>query len=181
MLPYLDKEEKKQLYQALKREQEEEELKHFRQNYDREMLRRSADRRGGYSAAKAAPRPSTAASDANGSAEPPPSRSENQMPEPVRRETLKEFRWHLYEASLDHKGRRKPSEASDFPTKREQEVCKHPFERFAWRANGEAHWASCRACGLKKVLYYSMSTWCAGRGNSPSCGGHPQHLCHQLG
>ena len=76
-------------------------------------------------AAKAAPRPSTAASDARGSAEPPPSRSENQMPEPVRREKLKEFRRHLYEASLDHKGRCKPSEASDFPTKREQEVCKH--------------------------------------------------------
>ena len=155
MLPYLDKEEKRQLYQALKREQEEEELRHFRHDYDRETVRRSADRKGGYSAAKAAPRPSTAASDARGSAEPPPARSENQMPEPVRRKKLKEFRWHLYEASLDHKGRCKPSEASDFPTKREQETCKHPFERLAWGANGEAHWASCRACGLKKVLYYS--------------------------
>ena len=150
MLPYLDKEEKRQLYRALKREQEEEELKHFRHDYDREMVKRSGDRKGGYSAAAAAPRSSTAASDARGSAEPPPP-----MPEPVRKKKLKEFRWHLYEASLDQKGRCKPSEASDFPINKDQEVCKHPFERLAWSANQSAHWASCRACGLEKVLYYS--------------------------
>ena len=79
----------------------------------------------------------------------------NQMPEPVRKKKLKEFRWHLYDASLDRKGKCKPSEASDFPSTKEQELCKHPFERLAWGANGSAHWASCRACGLKKVLYYS--------------------------
>ena len=120
MLPYLDKQEKKHLYNALKPEQEEEEMKHFHHDYDREMVKRSGDRRGGYTA-KAAPRPSTAASSARGTNDPPPAKSENQMPEPVRKKKLKEFRWHLYDGSLDRKGRCKPSEASDLSTK-EQEL-----------------------------------------------------------
>ena len=70
MLPYLDKQEKKQLYNALRREQEEE-LRDFHHDYDGEMLKRSGDRHRGYTA-KAAPRPSTAAPGARGSNDPPP-------------------------------------------------------------------------------------------------------------
>ena len=105
MLPYLDKEEKRQLYQALKREQEEEELRHFRHDYDRETVRRSSRSKGwllgrkGSALGQARLRPMRV--DQQSRRQP---RSENQMPEPVRRKKLKEFRWHLYEASLDHKG-----------------------------------------------------------------------------
>ena len=47
MLPYLDKQEKKQLYNALRREQEEE-MRDFHHDYDGEMLKRSGDRHRGY-------------------------------------------------------------------------------------------------------------------------------------
>ena len=77
------------------------------------------------------------------------------LPEPVRKKRLKEFRRALYEGALDRKGRVKPSEASELPTP-EQDRCRHPYERLRWGANGAAHWASCRDCHLKKVLYYSM-------------------------
>ena len=30
------------------------------------------------------------------------------------------------------------------------------WQNLRWGANGAAHWASCKACKLKKVLYYSM-------------------------
>ena len=67
---------------------------------------------------------------------------------------MAEFRRTLFENSLDKKGRVRPSEAADFPDA-SQERCEHPYEELRWGANGSAHWAHCRKCKLKRVLYYS--------------------------
>lgn len=158
MLPHLDKAEKRALYEALKREQEEEELRHFQPDYPVEMLRRPPDHTGGYSApaSRAAPRqeePRTSQRErASGSTEPPPPKGV--LPEPVRKKRLEEFRRRLYDAAVDRRGRLRPSEASDIP-RGDQELCKHPFEKLVWGANQAAHWANCRECKLHKVLYYS--------------------------
>ena len=156
MLPHLDREEKRQLYAVLKREEEEEALRHYRPEMETTDLRRRSERREGYSAPK---RGSSLA--ASSTAAVPPSRQSNQllprgqtMPEPVRKKKLQEFREGLYRASVDRKGRCKPSEASDIP-RGDQGLCPHSFEKLVWGANGSAHWANCRSCGLRKVLYYS--------------------------
>ena len=67
---------------------------------------------------------------------------------------MEEFRRALYEGGLDRRGRLRPSEASDIP-QGEQEVCPHAYEDLKWGANGSAHWADCKKCRLRKVLYYS--------------------------
>ena len=161
MLPHLSKDEKQELYKALKREQEEEELQNFRPDYPKEYLKRRDERPGGY---QASPERMTGrdretgrgrdSGSGRGGNHPPLSQEESRLPEPVRKKKLHEFRKGLYEAALDRRGRCRLSEASDVPT-RAQESCSHPFDRLAWGANGSAHWASCRACGLRKVLYYS--------------------------
>ena len=159
MLPHLSKDEKKELYKALKREQEEEELQNFKPDYPKDYLKRRDERPGGYHGVPS-PERETGRSRGTGSSRgergplPPPSQEESRLPEPVRKKKLHEFRKGLYEAALDRRGRCRASEASDVPTGA-QESCSHPFERLAWGANGSAHWASCRACGLRKVLYYS--------------------------
>ena len=158
MLPHLSKDEKQELYRALKREQEEEELQNFRPDYPKEYLKRRDERPGGYQASpervSGRGRESGGSRRDHGGPQPPPSQEESRLPEPVRKKRLHEFRKGLYEAALDRRGRVRLSEASDVPTKA-QETCHHPYERLAWGANGAAHWASCRACGLRKVLYYS--------------------------
>ena len=77
MLPHLTKDEKRHLYDALKREKEEEELRYFRPDYKKEHLRRKDERHGGYSAAK--PKSRLAAS----SSDPPPPRESRELPEPA--------------------------------------------------------------------------------------------------
>lgn len=157
MLPHLGKAEKKELYQALKREQEEEALRHFRPDFEADFLKRRDDRRSGYSA-QAEPgskRQSEFSSSSKDAGKPPPSRESHAMPEPIRKKKLKEFRLGLYQAAVDKRGRLRPSEASDIP-RGDQDSCPHAFERLVWAANQSAHWANCRSCGLKKVLYYSQ-------------------------
>ena len=118
-------------------------------------MRRPERRTSGYSAAKPAPkpkakaepeRPSSSAGRSAGSSE--------SVPEVVRKKRLQEFRRNLYENALDRRGKVKFSEASDLPTG-EQEVCPHPWLALRWEANGSAHWAHCRDCRMKRVLYYS--------------------------
>ena len=157
MLPYLDKAEKKELYKALKREQEEESMRHFRPDFEVDHLKRRDDRRAGYSAQAepGAKRQSEHSCTSKDAGRPPPSRESHEMPEPIRKKKLKEFRLGLYQAAVDRRGRLKPSEASDIP-RGDQDSCPHAFERLVWAANQSAHWANCRSCGLKKVLYYSQ-------------------------
>ena len=150
MLPFMDKRQKKELYKALKSQNEAEALKHFPDHIEEERLKRRDSREGGYSAR---PRPSEAASSSQGQR--PPAKGD--MPEPVRQKRMQEFRWKLFEAALNKKGRLIPSEASAFPISVEQEECHHnSFKDIVWRANGAAHWGNCRKCGLKKVLYFSQ-------------------------
>ena len=171
ILPAMDKNEKKLLYKQLKKEREEEILKLFGPEMlherTREKMKRPEQRRDGYSHAppsKAAPSRSvsrTAAAPKAGTPSPAsPARLEppepgRDVPAAVRKKKLAEFRMELYEAARDRRGRVQPSSASEVPTP-EQLHCEHPFDRLLWGANAHAHWASCRDCGLKKALYYSV-------------------------
>ena len=143
ILPYMSKEEKKQLYKKLKEERDMEASKQLFKKGAPEKVTRPDKKKEGYTAASSSTTPA------------PEPASVSTLPEPVRKKRLKEFRRALYEGALDRKGRVKPSEASELPTP-EQDRCRHPYERLRWGANGAAHWASCRDCHLKKVLYYSM-------------------------
>ena len=149
MLPHMSKQEKKELYRKLKADEEAEAMKNY-PDYTHEDVKRRESKQHGYSAPKARAAPEAASS----SAGPPPAVGE--LPEPVRKRRMQEFRWRLYEGALNRKGGVKPSEASSFPLTPQQEQCLHPFKQLTWRGNGAAHWCNCRGCGLKKVLYYSM-------------------------
>ena len=168
ILPHLTKQEKKDLYKKLKKEQEEEAASYLDPHLNAEKLKRVERRTSGYSAmgtGRARPKETASPARASGTArssrdaekpkesEPPASVASGELPEPVRKKRLAEFRW---DSSLDRKGRARPSEASGFPTP-EQEQCRHDWADLRWGANGAAHWANCRACGLKKVL--SVNGW----------------------
>ena len=71
----------------------------------------------------------------------------------MRKKRLQEFRHELYINALDKKGKCVPSQASDVPEGL-QISCKHDFGSLRWGANQSAHWAHCKDCGLKRVLYY---------------------------
>ena len=73
-----------------------------------------------------------------------------ELPEPVKKRQLDEFRWNLYNERI-HKGRLVPSEAAPLPNQ-EQKACPHPWNRLRWSANQHGHFARCRACDLKNVL-----------------------------
>ena len=75
------------------------------------------------------------------------------LPKAVKDKMLLEFREGLYEAQV-RKGRLMPSKCAPAPTE-EQVKCSHPFERLRWSANGDGHYASCRDCGLRHVIYFS--------------------------
>lgn len=152
ILPHMTKEEKKELYKALKREQEEEAAKYLDLEASDEKLRRPDRRTAGYSAARPAPKPKAKAEPERPSSS--AGRGTAEVPEVVRRKRLQEFRRTLYKNALDRKGKVKVSEASDLPTP-EQEVCPHPWLSLKWGANGSAHWAHCKDCKMKRVLYYS--------------------------
>ena len=144
ILPYMSKDEKRGLYKELKAERDCEAARHLDQHQTAEKLRRSDKRHdGGYKAASSSTTPA------------PEPASTSDLPEPFRRKRLKQFRRDLCEGALDRKGRVRPSEASELPTP-EQERCHHPWQSLRRGANGAAHWASCKDCKLKKVLYYSV-------------------------
>ena len=161
ILPSMNKEEKKLLYKQLKKEKEDEILKVFGKDplADRtpSMMKRQDQRREGYSAAPSAAASSSRARDSRGDrrekvSEPPDENAD--LPVSVKKKRLEVFRRELYENAKDRRGRVRPSEASEIPTPL-QETCEHPYDRLLWGANVHAHWATCRECKLKKVLYYS--------------------------
>ena len=67
---------------------------------------------------------------------------------------LAQMRKALYEERVDGTGRLKPSTASPTPTE-EQARCKHPFPDLKWSGNAEGHYARCKKCDLKHVIYHS--------------------------
>eukprot|EP00435_Cladocopium_sp_Y103_P016026 s641_g4.t1 len=156
LLPSMSTQEKKDLYRTLKKQLEEEQAL---PPEDPGMMVRPSQRRDGYTHSspkikcKAAPPAPSVASSSSVAA--PPTSESGKMPEPVRKKKMQEFRRKLYENALDRKGRVRPSEASDLPTT-EQEMCPHDWDDLRWGGNGGAHWATCKRCGMRKVLYYSM-------------------------
>ena len=156
ILPHLSKEEKKQLYKALRADQEAVAASYLPADEDTEKLVRQDKRTGGYSAkTRSKQKPSEGASSSSAAAAAAPPTTEDKIPEVIRKKRLKQFRQQLYENSLDKRGRVRPSEASDIPN-HTQEECPHEMKDLRWGANASAHWASCGKCGLKKCLYYSM-------------------------
>ena len=104
ILPYMSKEEKKQLYKKLKEERDMEASKQLFKKGTPEKVTRPDKKKEGYTAASSSTTPA------------PETASVSTLPEPVRKKRLKEFRRALYEGALDRKGRVKPSEASELPT-----------------------------------------------------------------
>ena len=164
MLPHMTPHEKKELYRKLKAEVEGEMAQHVPE-WDGEKMVRQSQRRGGYHAPQPKARhpsrmmegaSSTARSSSSAApATPPEAQEKSKVPEAVRKKRLQEFRRKLYENSMDKRGKVQVSEASALPT-RLQEACEHPWESLKYGANGQAHWATCAKCHLKKALYYSM-------------------------
>ena len=64
------------------------------------------------------------------------------------------FRRSIYDAQCQH-GRMTPSSAAPPPTEA-QARCTHPFEALRWAANADGHYARCKRCDLKHVVYYSV-------------------------
>ncbi|CAL1157114.1 unnamed protein product [Cladocopium goreaui] len=156
ILPNMSKEEKKMLYKQLKKEREEDALKLFEKDPPATAstkLKRPDRRRDGYSAATM-PTSSTGRSLRKDEVEEPPDQEEK-IPVGVKKKRMEKFRRQLYEAARNRKGKIVPSEASDLPNA-DQEQCSHPYERLLWGANLHAHWANCKDCKLRKVLYYSV-------------------------
>ena len=159
ILPHLSREEKKSLYKALRKDAELFAADNVPREEEQDKLARP-DKRSGYSSQprpKASPKEaaSSASAAASSSMHPPAPKEEEKIPEAVRKKRLKQFRQQLYENSLDKNGRVRLSEASDIPD-HNQDACPHEMNHLRWGANSSAHWATCKKCGLKKVLYYSM-------------------------
>ena len=74
-------------------------------------------------------------------------------PKPVKEKELQLFRKTLYYQQVRH-GRCMPSSAATCPTEA-QSLCPHRLEDLKWSANAEGHFARCKACDLKHVVYYS--------------------------
>ena len=86
----------------------------------------------------------------------PPSKKDERgrdKAEGVRKRELDEFRAALWRQSWTG-SRTTPSSASPMATER-QARCPHPYGELIWVANQHGHFARCRACDLKNVLYYS--------------------------
>ena len=155
ILPAMSKEEKKILYKQLRREKEDEALKLFGRGIGvtPSKLQRPDKRNSGYSAASVPSLAQGSRLSKENVAEPPD--MEENIPIGVRKKRMEKFRQELYEAAKNRKGKVIPSDSSDLPTA-EQEACPHPFNRLVWGANAHCHWASCKDCRLRKVLYYSV-------------------------
>ena len=94
--------------------------------------------------------PSAAASGSQMPVAPAPKQDK---PKAVKEKELLQFRRGLYEQQLRH-NRCIPSTAASWPND-EQNRCPHHFDDLKWSANAEGHFARCRACDLKHVIYYS--------------------------
>ena len=87
----------------------------------------------------------------------PPSRKDEEgrdKAQGVRQREMSEFKQALYDHSYN--GRRcVPSTASPIPTEL-QATCPHRLEDLLWTSNEHGHYARCKRCDLKNVLYYSQ-------------------------
>ena len=87
----------------------------------------------------------------------PPSREDEEgrdKAKGVRQREMSEFKQALYDHSYN--GRRcVPSTASPIPTEL-QATCPHRLEDLLWTSNEHGHYARCKRCDLKNVLYYSQ-------------------------
>ena len=95
-----------------------------------------------------------------GGTEPPPLRPPSAKDEhgrdkakAVKKRELDEFRQVIYRSQLEG-GRCVPSTAAPKPTL-SQARCTRPFEELVWSANDHGHYARCKRCDLKHILYYS--------------------------
>lgn len=125
-LPYMSRDEKKELYRRLQREEDENQ---------RPLV--------------PAPKTAVAPGRSRTTLQPPTS----EMPAALKQKRLEEFRRDLFEERVDRKGRLRPSDAAPVPNE-EQRTCPHPWNRLRWSANAQGHFARCRACDLKNVLYW---------------------------
>lgn len=75
------------------------------------------------------------------------------LPKKVKEKKLEEFRWSLYQSQLDG-SRLVPSTCSPVPTTT-QARCNHYFYDLRWSANGDGHYARCKKCDLKHVIYFN--------------------------
>ena len=75
------------------------------------------------------------------------------VPRKIKDRMLEEFRRELYDRAVS-RGRLVPSGCAP-PATESQIHCRHPFDRLRWSANGDGHYASCRECQLKNVIYFS--------------------------
>ena len=75
------------------------------------------------------------------------------IPKPVKDRMLAQFRKELCD-NQTVKGKIRPSAGAPTPTS-EQVRCPHPQDRLRWSSNGDGHYAACRDCGLKHVIYFS--------------------------
>ena len=75
-------------------------------------------------------------------------------PKPIKERELADFRRSLYEGQCEG-GRVIPSSAAPPPTEA-QSRCTHPLDKLRWSANADGHYARCKLCDLKHVIYYSV-------------------------
>ena len=141
ILPNLTKAEKRSLLKQLLNEEEEEAAQYVPPTEEFPVQRRRGHHqaepaRGATSKSRAAPKsPSLAATSspslaASSSAGP----STEDVPLPVKKKRLEEFRRQLYSNALNVRGKIMLSEASDIP-RGEQEACTHDYSLLKWRAN----------------------------------------------
>ena len=71
----------------------------------------------------------------------------------VKKRELEEFKLGLWRQSWNG-ARTTPSSAAPVPNEA-QARCPHRFEDLLWSSNQHGHWARCKRCDLKHVLYHS--------------------------
>ena len=161
-LPSMSKEEKKKLQKALKEDEEEAayaELKRIQAskktiaeytdfgpdhiwNWERDPRPRWQEQGSRASASTQGPIAPAA-----------PPKKDDSLPKPLRDQELRTFRQNLYDRQVQG-GRLVPSKAAPTPTEK-QAQCLHPFNELRWSANQDGHYAKCKLCDLKSVIYWS--------------------------
>ena len=100
----------------------------------------------------------------------PPSRKDSQgrdKVDGVRKRELNDFRRTLWQRAWNGT-RTSPSWAGPVPSENEKQArCRHDFEQLVWVANQHGHYARCKQCDLKNVLYNSERHGVLTAGASP--------------
>ncbi|CAE7928562.1 RE1, partial [Symbiodinium sp. KB8] len=182
-LDNMSREDKKQLRYLLEREEEEQQVQ------DQLPIRRGAGYESVPSMSSGTPWQSSAAPLAPTlpSAPPstlrPPDKKDGQgrdKADGVRKRELEEFRitmWRRAQAGV----RTTASSAAPVPTEK-QARCRHEYDNLIWVANQHGHFARCKACDLKNVLYYSFrhGVLAAGLDSEPEPSARPLHAPGQV-